>query len=177
VSRKIGAFEEGVVASPTTLDESLNYEEKALTANLNQLVAQDWALGAVYRFSQAKLHDRFPEIPTTAAVPAGFPADAKLEATLHRLSLYTIYNHPSGFFAQGEADWYSQDNRGYSTALPPDDFWQFNLFVGYRFSRRRAELRLGLLNMSNQDYHLSPLNLAPDLPRTRTLAVSFKFNF
>jgi hypothetical protein len=36
---------------------------------------------------------------------------------------------------------------------------------------------LAVLNLTDQDYHLSPLNLMPDLPRDRTLAVSCRVNF
>jgi hypothetical protein len=33
------------------------------------------------------------------------------------------------------------------------------------------------LNLNGQDYHLNPLNLYTELPRQRTLAVNFQFNF
>src|SRR5260221_8139284 len=41
-----------------------------------------------------------------------------------------------------------------SLAEPGDDFWHFNAFVGYRFPRRRAELRVGVLNLTDRDYRL-----------------------
>jgi len=34
-----------------------------------------------------------------------------------------------------------------------------------------------LLNITDQDYRLNPLNITPELPRTRTLVASLKFNF
>jgi hypothetical protein len=91
--------------------------------------------------------------------------------------LFAIYNHRSGFFAQAEGVWYAQSNRGYAADLPGDDLWQLNLFAGYRFLQRRVEARLGLLNVTDQDYRLNPLNITPELPRTRTLVASLKFNF
>ena len=100
-----------------------------------------------------------------------------VRATLHQLYLYANYYHPSGFFSQFKSVWSSQSNDGYSGPLPGDDFWQFNLFVGYRFFQRRMEARLGLLNLTDRDYRLNPLTLYNDLPRTRTLAASFKFYF
>jgi outer membrane receptor protein involved in Fe transport len=36
---------------------------------------------------------------------------------------------------------------------------QMNAFAGYRSPRRRAELRLGLLNLTDRDYRLSPPNV------------------
>ena len=87
------------------------------------------------------------------------------------------YNHPCGFFAQGEALWYAQTNKGYTPGEPGDDFWQFNAYVGYRFLRRKAEVTLGLLNFTDQNYSLNPLNLYNELPRSRTLAVRLQLNF
>jgi outer membrane receptor protein involved in Fe transport len=73
--------------------------------------------------------------------------------------------------------WTGQSNYHYDPDIPGDDFWQFNLFAGYRFPRRRAELTFGLLNLTDQDYRLNPLNLYLELPRQRTLLVSLRFNF
>ena len=80
-------------------------------------------------------------------------------------------------FSQFEADWYSQSNHGYAGAQPGDEFWQLNLVAGYRFPRRRAEVSLGLLNLTDSDYHLDPLTFYSELPRGRTLAARLRFNF
>jgi outer membrane receptor protein involved in Fe transport len=61
--------------------------------------------------------------------------------------------------------------------LPGDEVWQFNAQLGYRFPRRQAELRLALLNLTDQNYRFNPLNLRSELPRARTLAVSFRMAF
>jgi hypothetical protein len=86
-------------------------------------------------------------------------------------------NHHSGFFSQLDTVWSQQSNRGYSPDIPGDDFWQFNIYAGYRFLHRRAELKVGLLNITDEDYRLNPLTLYSELPRERTLAASFKFYF
>jgi outer membrane receptor protein involved in Fe transport len=88
-----------------------------------------------------------------------------------------LFNHPIGFFAQAEALWNLQSNHGYSPELRGEDFWQFNLFLGYRFPGRRAELRIGMLNLTDQDYRLNPLTLYNELPRDRTFAARLKFTF
>ena len=66
---------------------------------------------------------------------------------------------------------------GYAIDRPGDEFWHFNLFAGYRFPRRRAEILIGLLNVTDQDYRLNPLTLYDELPRERTLMARFQFNF
>ncbi len=96
---------------------------------------------------------------------------------LHQVALDTIYNHPSGFFAQFQALWYGQSNQGYSPAIPGDEFWQLNAFGGYRFPRRKVEVRVGLLNLTDQDYRLNPLTLYNELPRRRTFTARLQFNF
>jgi Tfp pilus assembly protein PilF len=176
VDRSVGVFDLTVPpVVPGEVRERLDYEENTLLVTLNQLVGDEWALGAVYRLSEAKLHDRFLGVPD--ALPSGFVSRQDLESTLHQLKLFALFNHPSGFFLQWESIWSSQSNRGYNPDRPGDDFWQHNAWAGYRFYRRRAEVRLGLLNVTDQDYRLNPLNLTSELPRDRTLAVSLKLNF
>jgi len=51
------------------------------------------------------------------------------------------------------------------------------VWAGYRFARRRAEVRIGLLNVTDQEYQLNPLNLHAALPHDRTLAVNVRFSF
>jgi outer membrane receptor protein involved in Fe transport len=162
---------------PSGTGEHLQYREKTLMVTVNQLVGSEWALGARYRLTKASLDDLFVDVPDSAILAGGFRSRQDLEATLHRLSLYTIYNHRSGAFAQFEGLWYSQSNHGYDPDRPGDDFWQFNLQIGYRFSRRRAEVSVGILNLTGQDYRLNPLTLYNDTPRERTLVAHVQFNF
>jgi outer membrane receptor protein involved in Fe transport len=93
------------------------------------------------------------------------------------VELFTLYNHRSGFFAQLDARWWSQSNQGYSPDRPGDDFWQVDAFVGYRFLRRRVELRAGIVNLTDQDYRINPLNLTAELPRERAFTARLQFNF
>ena len=99
------------------------------------------------------------------------------EATLHQVHLSGTVNLPCGFFASAGAVWSRQSNRGYSPDIPGDDFWQFNVFVGYRFLKRRVDVRVGLLNLGGADYRLNPLTLYAELPRERTFAARLQFYF
>ena len=161
--------------SPSGTRQSLNYNEKALTIAVNQLVFNDWVFGARYKLTDADLTSNFQNIPPGTFGAAGLNQD--VSASLHQIDLYSIYQLRCGFFGRFDAVWSQQSNRGYSPDLPGDDFWQFNIFLGYRFLQRRAEARLGLLNLTDQDYRLNPLTLYNELPRERTLTVSLKFNF
>jgi tetratricopeptide (TPR) repeat protein len=182
VDRTVGAFDlftdelDFAVPSTNGLRQNLNYQEQSLMVTANQLLGEGLALGARYRLSKATLNSDFVDVPDGLFFTQ-FQPRQHVEAVLNQLRLYAIYNHPSGFFVQPEALWYSQSNSGYSPELPGDSFWQFNFTIGYRFARRKAEVALALLNITDQDYRLNPLNLYSELPRSRTLAVRLNLNF
>ena len=175
-TRTIGIFTNSfifpIADSTGNTRESLNYSEHSLLAAVNQLLGRDWSLGARYRISEARLDQQAIDIPSSVSPNA---INVNTKATLQQLDLSANFNHPSGVFGRFDALWSRQDN--YSSAEPGDDFWQFNAYAGYRFHHRQAELQLGLLNITDQDYRLNPLNLYNELPRGRTLSVLFKFYF
>ena len=158
---------------PSTTSERLDFTEKNFTVTLNQLIGDYCSVGARYRLSDAHLNTRFPAIPTAVTALAS-QTD---EATLHQLTLFGLVNAPCGGFARAEALWTAQDNQGSSGGLPGADFWQVNLFVGYRFLHRRAQAQFGVLNLADRDYRLNPLNLYAGLPRGREFTVNLQLNF
>jgi outer membrane receptor protein involved in Fe transport len=171
VNRSFGYF----VASSTnpsyvtaSSPELLNFREDSIGGSINQLLDDYFVLGAAYVYSQVELHDQLSQIPTTHQTQ---------QAGLQQASAYVLFNHPSGFYARAEALWFKQINSGYATALPGDDFFQENLYLGYRFVRRRVDLTFGILNLSGQDYHLNPLNLYAELPRERVFMGRLNFQF
>jgi tetratricopeptide (TPR) repeat protein len=175
--RLVGAVDVGNTLPPgfsaSSTPQHLDATEKSLLVTVDQLLGNDWSFGASYRLSRMELQQSWPEL-TSAIGPA---ATSDLRALLHQLTLAGLFNHPCGFFARGEAVWLKQNNDGYSPALPGDDLWQFNVFAGYRFARRRIEITIGGLNLSDRDYHLNPLNLHFEFPHHRTFMTSLKFSF
>ena len=184
VRRKIGAVDFQIPVGPNPpppfsivqTREELDFRERTLQVTLNQLLGDGWSLGARYRLSRADLEDRFSELPATASY-VGVQREQELEAVLNQVQLSALYNHPSGFFGMASAVWTAQSNQGYTPDRPGDDFWQFNVEAGWRFLRRRLEVRVGLLNLTDQDYHLNPLNLTSELPREREVVASLQLNF
>lgn len=161
--------------TPTSTLQRLKFWERSLSLYGTKLLGETFSVGARYRLSQATLSGQFPEIPR------GTPGLSDLEqwnrSILHHLTLHANLHLQSGFFSEWDSDYYAQSNLGYSPDRPGDAFWQHNLFVGYRFPRRSAELRVGVLNLSGTQYRLNPLNLYSTLPRDRTLVVRLKLNF
>ena len=178
-SRDVGAFSNSIAFipfpdRPTATRQTLDYRERNLSAYVNQLVGREWSVGARYRLSEAKLNTALPDL---AGIPGAAAQEQNDRAVLHHGQLFLIYNHPCGFFAEWSSDWYHQDNHGDSAGLPGADFWQHNVFAGYVFPHRRAELRVGVLNLTGQDYRLNPLNLQPELPWSRTFIAEMRLNF
>ncbi len=176
VQQDVGTFtlvNGGFPAVPATTPEKLDYKEYNLTISLNQLVGDQFVVGTSYKLIHAKLHDTLTDVPVAALAAA----DQEEYSRLHQLTGYILWNHPSGFFARADAQWYDQYNSGYATPMPGDSFFQENLYIGYRFFHRRAELLLGFLNLSGQDYQLNPLTVYAELPRKRVFEARFSFVF
>lgn len=169
-TQSVGIFNGNFLGIPTGVGltpETLDYTEETLAASLDQLLGDHWSAGARYQLSWAELHSEFRGILPTQIN----------SARMQQLDLHVNYYLPCGFFSQVQSVWTEQSDYGYSPELADAGFWQFNAYFGYRFLHRAAELRIGVLNIADQNYSLNPLNLYNDLPRSRTLSVSFKFFF
>jgi len=161
--------------SPSGTRQDLNFRERDLSAYVGQLIGNWTSLSARYRLSEGHLVTTFPEIPEGVNGLGTLEQDNR--ATLHQLSFNATLNHPSGFFAQWQSAWYHQNSSGSNPSLAGADFWQHNVFAGYRFPRRYAEIRLGVLNLLDTDYRLNPLTPYGNLPRSRTFTASLRLNF
>ena len=188
VDRTIGAFDGydlGVFPNspswfPGGTPQRLDYEELAFSANLNQLLGDQFAIGLGYQATRSKLRSTYPEL---LGLP-GVAADLEDEATLQQVSLIGTWNSPTGLFARAEANWFfqslSDDPRGLApgaSSRDGDEFWQLNLQVGYRFWQNQGEVSLGVLNLLDTDYQLSPLNPRQEIVRDRTAVVSCRLSF
>jgi tetratricopeptide (TPR) repeat protein len=188
VDRTVGAFtgySAGVFPVdpayfPGSTSQTLSYREQSLQITLNQLIGSQLAFGALYRVTQSELRTTFNDLLEFGA-PNAVVQD---RATLHEVGLSLNWNSPRGFFARVEANYYAQslqdDPRGLApgaVARTGDTFWQFNAFAGYRFRRNMCEVSAGMLNITGQDYSLSPLNPWYDIARDRTFVLRCRFSF
>lgn len=180
-NHRIGAVNFAAFNSPPLYEsqtrERLDFEERSLLVSIDRLAGDEWTFGLRYRLTEAILDRSYPEIPATATVHSDVEQESHFGSVLHQLQLSALYNHPSGFFGRGWGIWSVQSNQGYTPDRPGDNFWQFNLEAGWRFFRRRMEARVALLNLTDQNYRLNPLNLTAELPREREVVASLRFNF
>jgi hypothetical protein len=171
---RVGIFAGSEVdVRPTLASQRLGYDERSISVYAHQLLGEQWSIGLRYQLSAADATRRTPHVSASI-----WPeANLNQSADLHQLTLFGTYNHVSGFYARLAGRWVGQDNHQESPGLEDDSFVQLDAFLGYRFARRKAEVSLGLLNITDQDYRLSPVNLHPEFARERTLATTARFNF
>jgi tetratricopeptide (TPR) repeat protein len=163
------------VRGPASARQHLDYTEKSLMFTANQLAGRDFSFGVKYQLTRAELAQQLTAVEDPFLPLANGPTT--VNGVLHQVYLNATWNHPSGLFAQFNALWSLQRNRGYSPAEPGDNFWQLNFLAGYRFPRRQAQISIGILNLTDCDYRLEPLTFYNELPRSRTIAAQFTFNF
>ena len=168
----------GVVSSiPGSLGLSHAFDEPSLDFQLQQLLGQNWSVGARYRISQARLELDYDDIPLQAITSDNLKTSETLEAIVQRTEVSLLYRNRKGYFAQILGRWWVQSNTGYPGGLPGEDLFQIDMWIGRRFWKQRGETSIGILNLSDQDYRLNPLNLLPELSRERALAWNFRFLF
>ena len=180
VHRNLGVvegFPTGRVQRIGEMPQEYNYDERSMTLTAHQLLGKCWSLGSVYRLVESRLVWDVAMPPTVTVAPfASLQRHTDTTATLHQLGLSLNYYLPCGVFASFRSQWADQSNRGDITPMPGDTFWQHHVDVGYRFPRRRAEVKLSLLNLTDQDYRLNPATYYVEMPRQRTLAVTVRLD-
>lgn len=178
VERLTGVVETDTIlpASATgSTSEELDFRESILGVTLNQTMAPHWFLSAGYRFTRSRLTQGFPDIPTIPGSVA-FARHRQSEADLHELTIGVSYILPRGLFARADARWLDQSSQGFNSR-PSERFPQLDLIGGWIFRDRRGEIAVGVLNLTDTDYRLNPLNRHLEFQRERTIYTRLKFNF
>ena len=188
VDRTVGAFSGYSLAEvfpsdpayfPDGTSQQLAYREGAFGATVNQLIGDEFSVGLSYLITRSDLRNTKPEL-----IGHTNDADLRDRATLQELTISGNWNSPSGFFATVEANAFAQDLAEDPNGLDPakgprngDSFWQFNALVGYRFWRNQGAVTLGVLNIGDTDYQLSPLTPYGEIVRDRTAVIACRLNF
>ncbi len=149
-------------ALPETTSRNHDYTERGARFIVNQILAEEWFIQGAYQFTRSTLDSTFPNLPATSA----FERTLSSEADLHSIRGSLLYQRPDGWFTRITSIWQHQDHQQPASA-DDEDFAQLNLFVGYRFPRHLGELTVGVLNLTDRNYGLSPLTPYEELPRER----------
>ena len=171
----VGAFSRSVTSpdgSAVQLGEQFAFTERSLDFSAHQLLGDYFSIGARYRLTEARLATSFPQLKSSVD-----KTRSDLGGLLQLVALNASCQLPCGLFASAEGQWWRQELQNDLAAVPGDQFWQANVFVGYRSPRRHVEATVGILNITGQDFRLHPINLYPDLSRGQTFAAKLQINF
>lgn len=158
-----------------TLAQELEYREHTASIYVGQLLGRWWSAGLRYSLAEAELETAFPTLPVGLPGARGLSEDSR--SVLGQLRLHAGFHHESGFFAQWASEFLHQAGGGDAARLSDEAVWQHDVWVGYRFPRRRAEVRLGVINLTDQDYRLNPLNDFRPRWRERTFEAAVRIQF
>jgi tetratricopeptide (TPR) repeat protein len=164
-------FDQAGYQGMTEFTDALEFTEDSLSISAGHALHRDVSLGVQYRIAAAEL-ERSPQ-----ATYSNINGSSRERSIVQQLTGSVRYHHPSGFFASFDSTWTHQSNQLAASPYPGDDFWQMDAWVGWRFLRRQAEVAVGVLNLTDADYRLYPLNDLTEPYRDRTLAVSVRFAF
>jgi outer membrane receptor protein involved in Fe transport len=157
------------LAVPVSTTRTHRYSERGARVIANQILAEEWFVQGAYQFTRSSLDSSFPNLPATPTFERMFSSDADL----HTLRGSLLYQRADGWFSRFTTIWHRQENPGPAPATD-EDFAQLNLFVGYRFPRHLGELTVGVLNLTDRNYGLSPLTPYDELPRERMVYVRLR---
>lgn len=160
--------------------ERLAYEENTVGMNAGWLLSDEVVISANYRFTRSSLRQDLTEIPISLLGEA----DQLRRSELHEAGVRLRFHHPNGFFAGAETEyrWQANEHRSYFKGSPvrtttSESFPQLNVSAGYRSHAKRVEASLDLLNLTGENYRLSPLTPYSELPRKRVLLVRIGLRF
>lgn len=183
VDRALGVYRfTNPLGYPSTSAQRLDYHEYSAALAVNQLLGNEWVVGASYKFTHSELQRSWPEVPINVR------SDLQEidRADLQTFGSYLLYQHRSGFFARTDANWYVQSNLMQTNApsgsnvqvdLAGDRFPQIDIWLGYRFRKNLGDVSVGLLNVSDSEYRLNPLNPYAEMPRERVIATRIRLRF
>ena len=151
--RTIGTLSNSLVVaifdSPGRALENIKYDERSATLSVNQLLGEHWAIGVRYRISEADSRIRFAHVSSAVAREAGFDRDDK--AVLQQVNFSLHLQSSVRLLRPGRSALTRiRICATILSGLDGDSFWQVNVFVGYRFWRRHAEARVGVLNIGDR---------------------------
>jgi hypothetical protein len=159
---------------PSRTPQRLDFAEESLGLDCHQLLGRHWALHAGYRITRSELKSEYTAFTGDTFLNEGIQWRQRTRGLLQRVDLSLRYNSVSGLFGEAQGRWWSQANRLDGAETPGADFWQANLFGGWRSPQRKVEATLGVLNLGGRDYRLSPINYLVEPARARTLVLRLR---
>ncbi len=171
----MGVFQLGGTGNytPVPLPQNRRYEESMVGVALHQLLGDSFSASTGWRFTRSELDEHRFSLPASF----GAAAHTKDRADLHELWFRIVFNHPSGLFARSDVLCFWQESAGSTSASRDETVCELNLLAGWRFKHQRGEISAGVLNVTDAQHRLNPLNALAELPRERVFVTQLRLNF
>ena len=134
-SELLGAVDQTTLGAqtPTNFVHNVTLHERNLYLNLNQLLGDEFSVGASYRLTLARLNS-YDHLPNISPAITRLNIRTSEDSTLNQLTLFANYYLPCGFFSRAEVTWWRPIRRRFRRQPGNGStLWEANIFAGYRF--------------------------------------------
>lgn len=182
--RTLGQFEEtipnGQIANTdgdviaSKVDQNVDYDEINFSTRIDHLLNRRTSIGASFSWQYAQIDER---LKSDLGINSTSPYLDDTDAHLYIAALYGRFQHPTGFFAQTDLQYWYQENGSIDPDIDNESAPNLNLSFGYRLRKQKGEVRLSVLNLTDEEYELNPLSNYNLPPQERTFLIETRFNF
>lgn len=182
--RTIGRFTETIPTNATAndpgeltigeMEQSIDYNEMSFTARIDHLLTSRTSIGASFTWQHAQIDE---QLKNDYDVSNTSPYLDDTSATLYTGSLYARYQHTNGWFAGTDLQYWIQQSHSISPEIADTYAPNLNLSFGYRLQQQRGEITFSILNLTDEEYELNPVNNYNQPPHERTFVIQTRFSF
>ena len=182
--RTLGQFSESLppFAVPNTpgqlsveeIDQSIDYEEFSFATRFDQLLNTTTSIGASFSWQYAEIDEN---LRNDLNITSTSPYLDDTNAHLYIGSVYARYQNPNGWFATTDLQYWYQENNSIEPEIDNESAPNLNLSIGYRLQKQKGEVRVSILNLTDEEYELNPLNNYRLPPQERTFVIETRFSF
>ncbi|WPJ95595.1 TonB-dependent receptor [Coraliomargarita algicola] len=181
--RTLGRFTETTLASFANspgdltiaeMDQRLDYDEMSFTARVDHLLSSRTSVGVSFSWQFAQIDEQLRNdfgLDQTSA----YLDDTS--ATLYTGSLYARYQHTNGWFGGADLQYWVQQSHSIAPEIADTYAPNVNFSFGYRLQQQRGEITFSILNLTDEEYELNPVNNYNEPPHERTFVIQTRFSF
>ncbi len=156
------------------IDQSLDYDEISFTARADHLLTSRTSVGVSFTWQYAHIDE---QLDNDLGVSSTSPYLDDTSATLYTGSVYARYQNTNGWFAGTDLSYWIQQSDSITPEIGDTNAPNLNLSIGYRLQKQRGEITFSILNLTDEEYELNPVNNYSEPPHERTFVIQTRFSF
>ncbi len=156
------------------MEQSIDYDEWSFTARVDHLLDERTSVGVSFSWQYAHIDE---QIESDYGISNTSPYLDDSSASLYTGSLYARYQNPNGWFAGTDLQYWIQQSHSLSPEIEDTYAPNLNLSFGYRLQKQRGEITFSILNLTDEEYEMNPVNNFSQAPHERTFVIQTRFSF